>query len=66
VVFPRLANRGFEVQWTTNLLNSSSWQSLNVPENRPLFPAADETAHLSDGIAVNAQAKFYRVLVYEP
>ena len=35
---PRLANRGFEVQSSTNLLNTSGWQFLNVPENRPSFP----------------------------
>jgi hypothetical protein len=26
--FPQIANRGFEVQWTTNPADRSSWQAL--------------------------------------
>ncbi len=33
--FNALANLGFEVQWTTNLLDPNSWQPLLVPGNAP-------------------------------
>ncbi len=37
--FMRVANRGFEVQWTTNVAAGSSWKPLqsHVPANRPVF-----------------------------
>jgi len=65
VVYPRIANRGFEVQWTTNPLNVNSWQFLNVPENRPFFAAVNGQARVPDGVT-NAAAKHYRVRVFEP
>jgi hypothetical protein len=33
--FPQIANRSFEVQWTMNLADPSSWQALDVPGNPP-------------------------------
>lgn len=65
IIFPRIANRGFEVQCTTDLVNTSSWQILDVPENRPLFSATNAEARVPDSIT-NAPAKYYRVRVYEP
>jgi hypothetical protein len=65
VVYPRLANRGFEVRWSTNLFSTSSWQFLNVPENRPFFAASNATARVPDALT-NGPPRYYRVRVYEP
>ena len=65
VVYPRVANRGFEVQWTTNLFNPGAWQFLNVAENRPFFAATNGEARVPDSIT-NSTSKYYRVRVYEP
>jgi uncharacterized repeat protein (TIGR03806 family) len=65
IQFPRIANRGFEVQATTDLFKPGSWQPLDVPSNRPYFPASDSVALVEDVIA-NTPGKFYRVRVFEP
>lgn len=65
VSFPRIANRGFEVQWTTNLADPASWRPLEVPGNRPWFFPEDRNATVEDFTADQA-AKYYRVRVYEP
>jgi hypothetical protein len=65
VVYSRLANRGFEVRWSTNLFSTSSWQFLNVPENRPFFAASNATARVPDALT-NGPPRYYRVRVYEP
>jgi len=64
ITYPRIRNRGFEVQWTTNLFTPSSWQALDVPENRPFFAATNSTALVPD--AIGGASKFYRMRVYEP
>lgn len=63
--FPRIARRGFEVEWTTHLADSTSWQSLDVPDNRPFFPAVTREAVVEDTDNLTP-VKFYRVRVYEP
>ncbi len=63
VVIPQVANRGFEVQWSTNLMSTSVWRFLNVPENCPQFSTSNRTHRVPD--AVGADPKFYRVRVYE-
>ncbi|MDA0577157.1 MAG: PQQ-dependent sugar dehydrogenase [Verrucomicrobia bacterium] len=65
VIYDRLANRGFDVQVTTNLVDGA-WQSLDVPENIPFFSAVDGTARVPDPGATNQAASYYRVRVYEP
>lgn len=65
VVYPRLANRGFEVRWSPNLFSTSSWQFLNIPENRPFFAASHATARVPDALT-NGPPRYYRVRVYEP
>jgi uncharacterized repeat protein (TIGR03806 family) len=65
VVFPRLANRAFEVQATTNLFDPSSWTPLDVPGNRPKFPAITSEGIVPDAIN-NAPERYYRVRVFEP
>lgn len=65
VTWPRIPNRSVEIQWTTNLFNPASWQFLNVPANRPFYPAASGPASLPDS-ATGAPAKYYRARVSEP
>jgi glucose/arabinose dehydrogenase len=64
ISFPRIANRAFEVQWTTNLSNLNSWSPLDVPGNAQLFSITNSQESLSDLLA--APGKFYRVRVREP
>ena len=61
IQFPRIANRGFEVQWTINLADPNSWQPLDVPDNEPLFSATNSTGTVPDQL-INVPGKFYRVL----
>ena len=63
--FTRIANRGFEIQWTTNISLSSSWQPLDVPGNEPVFGITNSQVRVQDTIT-DAQSKFYRVRVFEP
>jgi hypothetical protein len=65
VIYPRVAKRGFEVQWTTDLGSNASWQFLNIPENRPFFSSTNGATRVPD-VITNAQTKFYRVRVYAP
>ena len=65
VTYPRVANRGFDLQYTANLGNSNTWRSLDMVENRPFFGASNTVVTLSD-LITNAPAKFYRIRVYEP
>jgi glucose/arabinose dehydrogenase len=63
VVVPQIANRGFEVQWTTNLMSTSVWRFLNVPENCPQFSSSNRIDRVPD--TTDAASKTYRVRVYE-
>jgi hypothetical protein len=65
VTFDHLANRAFEVQHTTNLMDPSGWSALNVPENAPTFPATNNPASVPDTTGT-APEKYYRVRVFEP
>jgi len=64
-IYPRITNRGFELEWTSNLSTLSVWKPVNVPENRPFFSSADGIAQIPCGIA-DGRTRFYRVRVYEP
>jgi len=65
ISFSRIPNRGFEVQWSTNIFDGRSWRALDVPANAPVFAAAGSTASVQDTLT-NATAKYYRVRVFEP
>jgi glucose/arabinose dehydrogenase len=65
VRFPHIANRGFEVQATTNLFDATSWQPLDSPDNRWFFTATTFQAVVED-VITNAAARYYRVRVFEP
>ena len=65
VEYPRIANRGFDVQVTTNLIDGS-WASLDEPANAPFFSIATQPATVADSTGTNRADSFYRVNVYEP
>jgi uncharacterized repeat protein (TIGR03806 family) len=65
IQFEHLANRGFQVQFTTNLSAAASWQPLDAPGNELTFPASGFEATFEDSIT-NASGKFFRVEVMEP
>jgi hypothetical protein len=65
VSFTQIANRGFEVQGTTNLFNSNSWSVLDVAGNEPFFWITNRSAVISDPSS-NSASKYYRVRVFEP
>ena len=65
ILFPRVANRGFDVQAAASLTEPIAWQSLDVPDNQFFFPAANSAAVVEDSIAPSSE-KFYRVRVFEP
>ena len=62
--FTRIANRGFQVQWTSDISNGKSWQPLDVPANAPVFGITNSPVSVQDP-ATNV-SKYYRVRVFEP
>ena len=65
ILFPRLANRGFEVQWSTNLSDAKSWVALDHPDNRPFFSSTNGQTIIEDA-ATSSSARFYRVRIFAP
>jgi uncharacterized repeat protein (TIGR03806 family) len=65
ISFPQTANRGFEVQTTTNLLDPGSWLALNLSANAPFFSVSNRTALVDAPILPSSQT-FFRVRVFEP
>jgi glucose/arabinose dehydrogenase/mono/diheme cytochrome c family protein len=65
IIIPQVANRAFEVQATTNLLNASSWSPVNLPANAPSFPRSNRTAIVEEAIQSGVPT-YYRARVYEP
>jgi hypothetical protein len=64
VRYERVANRGFEVQWSTNI-EHPIWQPLDVPANAPVFSATNQPASVPHDTGTVLQ-KIYRVRVFEP
>ena len=65
IFYPRVANRGFEAQFTMDLNNANSWRPLDVAENRPWFAATNGEASIPV-LLTNSATIFYRVKVFEP
>ena len=63
--FPRLDNRAYEVQWSTNLPDAKAWVILDHPDNRPFFSSTNGQTMVED-LTADPSARFYRVRVYEP
>jgi len=65
VEFTQPPNRATRVETATNLTAPVAWQFLNVPENRPAYPASNTAVSVPDA-ATNAAQKFYRVRISTP
>ena len=65
IIYPRVPNRIFEVQWSTAPLGLASWQFLTAPENRPFPSSTNGPTRVMVNIR-EADARFYRVRVVEP
>ena len=65
VQFTQPANRAHRLETATNLSIPVAWQFLNVPENRPTYPASNKVTTVVDD-ATNAGQKFYRVRLNVP
>lgn len=63
--FDHPANRGFDVEFKSDLSNGSQWNSLEVPSNAPSFPSATQPAIITDN-RTNSPSRYYRVRVFEP
>jgi glucose/arabinose dehydrogenase len=63
--FTRIANRGFEIQWTADVAVAGSWQPLDLPGNAPIFAITNSVAKVQDSLT-NGPGKFYRVRIFEP
>jgi glucose/arabinose dehydrogenase/mono/diheme cytochrome c family protein len=64
VQFIHPPNRAYRVETATNLAAPIQWRFLNVPENRPTYPASSNAVSVTD--PTNAAQKFYRVRVSTP
>ena len=66
ILFLRLANRAFEVQWSTNVSDAKSWVALDHADNRPFFSSTNGQTVIEDVIIMPSSARFYRVRINEP
>jgi mono/diheme cytochrome c family protein len=64
VSFLQVANRGFEVQSTTNLVAPIVWTPLDLPGNEPFFWITNHAGMVQD--TPNTITKYYRIRVFEP
>lgn len=65
VEFTQPANRAYRVEAATNLAPPIAWEFLNVPQNKPTYPASNTAVAVPD-TGTNAGQKFYRVRVSTP
>jgi uncharacterized repeat protein (TIGR03806 family) len=64
VIFERIADRSFDVQTSTNLLDPAAWRRLDTPANRPFYGSSNEIVVVEDP-ATN-EASYYRIRVQGP
>jgi uncharacterized repeat protein (TIGR03806 family) len=62
--YERIPNRGVELQWSPDL-TGTSWQFLDVPDNRPFFSSTNGITRVIVP-ALPATSRFYRARLYEP
>jgi hypothetical protein len=65
ILYPRLRNLGISLLGSDVLTSSASWQFLDVPENRPFFPATNGVSHVP-APTTNSATRFFRAFVFEP
>jgi mono/diheme cytochrome c family protein len=63
VSFPRLANRAFLVETSSDFINWAAW---DVPDNRLYFGASNELATITGPLAAGETNRFFRVKIIEP
>ena len=64
VQFIHPPNRAYRVETATNLTSPIQWRFLDVPANRPTYPASSNAVSVAD--PTNTTQKFYRVRVSTP
>ena len=62
--YQREKNRLFQVEWTENIAEGSSWKALDVPENAPFYSAISGLFSVTDSQALT-YSRYYRVRVTE-
>ena len=65
LTWSRIPNRSVEIQSTTNLSNPASWQFLELPANRPYYPASTGSGGVTAS-TTNEAGRFFRGRVTEP
>lgn len=65
ISFPHVANRAYEVQWSTGPQDRNSWITLDQPDNHPFFSSTGGQTEVEDAISP-VSAKYYRVRIFEP
>jgi glucose/arabinose dehydrogenase/mono/diheme cytochrome c family protein len=65
ILFPQVANRGFELHGAGGLVGSA-WTPLDVPGNEPFFSSSNRAATVRDAIQPGMTNRFYRMRVFEP
>jgi glucose/arabinose dehydrogenase/mono/diheme cytochrome c family protein len=65
VQFTQAANRSYRVETATNLAPPIAWRFLDVPANRPTYPASNTAVSVAD-TGTNSLQKFYRVRASTP
>jgi mono/diheme cytochrome c family protein len=65
ISYPSLANRLIQMESSTRIYDATSWQALDLPENRPLARAISGTLRLPP-LPVGPPDTFYRGRVHEP
>ncbi|HEX7861558.1 MAG TPA: PQQ-dependent sugar dehydrogenase [Verrucomicrobiae bacterium] len=63
LLFPQIANRGFEVNTANSV--TSQWSVVDIHSNRPFFAATNRIGTVDFPIG-SGQNSFYRVRVFEP
>ena len=63
IEFEKTAQRGFEVQFKTNLDPGETWRLLDVPSNQPNFGNATTPAVVTDQLT-GSPSRYYRVRVF--
>ena len=61
ISYPQIANRGFEVQYSSDLRDPNAWVPLDVAGNELLFSAENFPASVTDPVV--GTNRFYRVRV---
>lgn len=56
---------GFSLEVNTNLVEGQ-WQTLDVPENAPVFSAGVTVTNIPDPAGTNNELRYYRANVYDP